>query len=134
VWLALTFDAHVHHPDAKRWFDGLASNVVCYFCRLTQQGFLRRATNPHVFGRDALSLTDAWQKYDLLMGDPRVSFAEEPAQTEIHWRNFTQSQFFSAQVWTDAYLAGFALAGGFELVTFDKGFARYQNVATIILP
>jgi hypothetical protein len=36
VWLALTFDSHVHHPAAKTWFDGLADEV-CFFCRLTQQ-------------------------------------------------------------------------------------------------
>jgi predicted nucleic acid-binding protein len=21
VWLALTFDSHIHHPAAKKWFD-----------------------------------------------------------------------------------------------------------------
>ena len=44
VWLALTFDSHIHHAAAKAWFDPL-SDEVCYFCRLTQQGFLRLATN-----------------------------------------------------------------------------------------
>src|SRR5947209_20621068 len=63
VWLALTFDSHIHHPAAKAWFDGLA-NEVCCFCRLTQQGFLRLATNPSVFGKHAVTLPEAWQKYD----------------------------------------------------------------------
>lgn len=134
VWLALTFDAHVHHPAAKTWFDGLSSDAVCYFCRLTQQGFLRLATNPRVFGKDALTLPDAWHKYDLFSSDSRVSFADEPAQIETHWRSFTRSRSFSPQVWNDAYLAAFALAGGLELVTFDKGFAQYQNVKCIVLP
>ena len=134
VWLALTFDSHVHHPDAKTWFDALPNDAVCCFCRLTQQGFLRLATNPSVFGKDVLTLPDAWQKYDLFLNDPRISFAEEPAQIETHWRNFTQSRSFSPQVWNDAYLAAFALAGGFELVTFDKAFAQYQNVTSVILP
>jgi hypothetical protein len=31
---------------------------------MTQQGFLRLATNPNVAGKHALTLTDAWQKYD----------------------------------------------------------------------
>ena len=53
VWLALAFDSHIHHPDAKKWFDGLADDAICYFCRLTQLGFLRLATNPKVFGADA---------------------------------------------------------------------------------
>ncbi len=65
VWLALTFDSHVHHPDAKAWFDGLPAGAVCFFCRLTQQGLLRLATNPSVFGQHAVTLPEAWQKYDL---------------------------------------------------------------------
>jgi predicted nucleic acid-binding protein len=54
LWLALVFDAHVHHVAAKSWYDGL-SDVACCFCRTTQQGFLRLATNPKAFGDDALS-------------------------------------------------------------------------------
>ena len=36
VWLALTFDSHVHHPAAKAWFDAL-SGELCFFCRYTKQ-------------------------------------------------------------------------------------------------
>lgn len=85
VWLALTFDSHIHHPAAKTWFDGLSTASVCCFCRLTQQGFLRLATNINVFGKDAVTLPEAWQKYDLFLSDPRVSFAEEPVNLESHW-------------------------------------------------
>lgn len=133
VWLALTFDSHVHHAASKAWFDGLPDDAACCFCRLTQLGFLRLATNRAVFAADALTLPDAWQKYDLYLTDPRISFAEEPPQVESHWRSFTQAQTFSPKVWNDAYLAAFALAGGLELVTFDKGIAQYQNVNSTIL-
>jgi toxin-antitoxin system PIN domain toxin len=134
VWLALTFDSHVHHPAAKTWFDGLANDAVCYFCRLTQQGFLRLATNPSAVGKDAVTLPDAWQTYDQFLSDPRVGFAAEPADTEVHWRAFTQSRSFSPKIWNDAYLAAFALAGGLQLVTFDRAFTQFQNVATTVLP
>jgi hypothetical protein len=30
VWLALTFDSHVHHPAAKTWFDAL-TDEGCFF-------------------------------------------------------------------------------------------------------
>ena len=134
VWLALTFDSHVHHLSAKTWFDGLANDSVCLFCRMTQQRFLRLATNPSVFGKDALTLSDAWQKYDLLLSDPRITFATEPADIEVRWRALTQGQTFSPKFWNDAYLAAFALSGGFELVTFDRGFAQFQSLVTVILP
>ena len=132
VWLALTFDSHVHHVAAKTWFDGL-SNEVCFFCRMTQQGFLRLATNAKVFGPHAVTLAEAWRLYDAYLSDPRVSFADEPAGLENHWRTFTQTQSFSPHVWNDAYLAALALAGKLELVTFDKGFSQYKNVTCTIL-
>ena len=133
VWLALTFDSHVHHPKPKMWFDGLPSDAVCFFCRPTQQGFLRLATNPSVFGKHAVTLPDAWQKYDSLLSDPRVAFAEEPADLETHWRTFTQHQSFSPHVWNDAYLAAFALASNLGIITFDMAFAQYANVKYTIL-
>ena len=133
VWLVLVFAAHVHHSPAKAWFDGLPVEVDCRFCRLTQQGFLRIATNPKAFGAEALTLVDAWQAYDQLLGDPRIGFAEEPAQLEAEWRQQTQSASFSPQVWSDAYLAAFAIAAGGTLVTFDKGFSRYQSLNKQIL-
>jgi uncharacterized protein len=133
VWLALTFGSHVHHAIAKAWFDGLPSEAVCFFCRLTQMGFLRLATNPRVFGNQAVTLHDAWLKYDIFLGDPRVSFAEELPNLEKHWRGFTQVQRFSPHVWNDAYLAGFAIASNLELVSFDKGFLQYANLTCFIL-
>ncbi|MFO0964072.1 MAG: TA system VapC family ribonuclease toxin [Gemmataceae bacterium] len=134
IWLALTFDSHVHHPAAKTWFDGLPVNEVCFFCRLTQQGFLRLATNRSAFGKHALRLPEAWQTYDLLLSDPRVAFSSEPADVETHWRAFTQSQTYSPQVWNDAYLAAFALAAKLTVTSFDKGLSQYPNVNCVILP
>ena len=133
VWLALTFDSHVHHPAAKAWFDAL-SGETCYFCRMTQQGFLRLATNKAVFGPDTLTLPDAWQKYDILQSDVRVGFAEEPAGLEASWRSFTQLRSFSPHVWNDAYLAAFAKDGSLAIVTFDKAFSQYAGVNCRFLP
>lgn len=132
VWVALTFDSHIHHASAKTWFDGLADDPL-FFCRMTQQGFLRLATNPKVAGSHALTLIDAWQKYDTYLGDPRIAFAGEPFGMESHWRTFTQAGRFSAKIWNDAYLAAFSVADGYELVTFDKGFAGYPGLTFTLL-
>ena len=132
VWLALAFDSHVHHPRAKAWFDAL-STELCLFCRMTQQGFLRLATNPKVFGTHALTLTDAWQKYDVFQSDPRISYVDEPTGVEPLWRGYTQRQTFTPKVWNDAYLAAFACASNFELITIDQGFSQYANLRCTIL-
>ncbi len=132
VWLALAFGAHVHHAAAKAWFNGL-SGEVCLFCRLTQQGFLRLATNPKAFGQDAVTLDQAWNLYDLFLGDSRVAYAEEPPGIEPYWRNYTQKESFSPKVWNDAFLAAFAQAATLRLITFDKAFAQYASLTYTVL-
>lgn len=83
--------------------------------------------------RRAVSLQDAWRLYDALVGDPRVTFSEEPVGLEPLWRNYTQGEAFSPKIWNDAYLVAFARAAPYELVTFDKGFKVYQDVTCSIL-
>jgi toxin-antitoxin system PIN domain toxin len=132
VWLALTFDSHVHSPAAKEWLDAL-STQICYFCRVTQFGYLRLATDRKVIGSHALTLRRAWQKHDQFLSDVRVTYADEPSDLETHWREWTQSKSRSPKVWNDAYLAAFARAASLAIVTFDKGFSQYKHVHSVIL-
>jgi predicted nucleic acid-binding protein len=63
AWLALAFEAHADHTTALAWF-GPAAEKGCAFCRMTQQGFLRLATNPAAFGDEAVTCAQAWALYD----------------------------------------------------------------------
>jgi len=132
LWLALAFESHFHHVAAKGWFDATADGS-CSFCRMTQQGFLRLATNAKAFGTEAVTLRDAWELYDAFAADPRVTYAEEPANVETLWRQHTQGRSFSPKVWNDAFLAAFAQGASWELVTFDQGFAQYQDLNCTVL-
>ena len=132
IWLALIFDSHVHHKAAKKWIDSL-TDETCYFCRVSQPGFLRLANNPRAFPTDAVSMAAAWGLYDLAMTDSRIVFADEPAQIESVWRTYTQSPKFAPNEWNDAYLAAFAETGGYEIVTFDQGFKLYPNLTVTML-
>jgi len=96
-------------------------------------GFLRLATNRKIFPSDAIPMHEAWSTLDLMLSDERVAFADEPQGVENAWRNLTQLRTFSTNVWSDAYLAAFALAADFEIVTFDKGFTQYANLRCTIL-
>ena len=132
LWLALTFESHIHHLAAKAWFDDLSVDP-CVFCRMTQQGFLRLATNPKAFGTEAITLTEAWQAFDTLMADPRVSFTVEPPGIEAFWRDYTFHRTFSPKVWNDGFLAAFARAADYRLVTFDQGFVQFADLDCAIL-
>jgi toxin-antitoxin system PIN domain toxin len=131
VWIGLAFDFHDHHAAANAWYEG--SSEACYFCRWTQQGFLRLATNPAALGTEAVSLREAWQLYDAILSDPRAGFAEEPPAVETHWRAYPQRRTFSPKVRSDAYLAAFAEAASFEIVTFDKGLRQYKGARCTVL-
>jgi uncharacterized protein len=132
MWLAMAFRRHVSHAAATAWFQ--AAPGQCFFCRLTQMGFLRLASNPSAMGPAAVSMADAWRAYDALFSDPNVAFIDEPAGTEARWRFLTQLTTFTPKVWNDAYLGAFAELAGLEVVTFDKGFSKFTNVRCRILP
>ena len=132
LWLALAFESHFHHQAAKNWFVPI-SGGTCWFCRMTQQGFLRLATNPKAFGEEAPSLSQAWVVYDALLADPRIAFASEPAGIEPLWRGYTARESFSPKLWNDAFLAAFARASSLELVTFDNGFRQFEGLNCTIL-
>ena len=132
VWLALTFEAHRHHVPARAWFDSLDEGS-CAFCRVTQLGFLRLATNPTIFGPETLTLADAWDCYDQYAEDPRIEFVLEPLGLEHLLRRFTSGSEYSPKVWTDAYLAAFSVGGGARLVSFDGGFRQYEQLDCLVL-
>jgi len=132
-WLALTFEVHAHHKIATAWFD-MAEPDSCAFCRLTQQGFLRLATNPAVFKEDAVTMKTAWYCYDRLLEDERVYFMREPEGLEQVWRVYTRNQKYSHKIWNDAYLAAFAKASNLKMGTFDRGFQEYKAVKVTLFP
>jgi uncharacterized protein len=133
VWLAMSFDQHAQYTPARAWFDSIPSDRKCYFCRITQLGFLRLATNPSVNPLQTQTMSAAWTVYDDARLDPRVDYASEPDGLEIEWRQRTQLGTFSQKVWNDGYLAAFALAGKYEFVTFDKGFKQFPGLSVTIL-
>jgi predicted nucleic acid-binding protein len=62
VWLAMAFRRHVGHAAAAAWFR--TATGPCLFCRITQIGFLRLASNRSAMGAAAVSMTEAWRAYD----------------------------------------------------------------------
>jgi predicted nucleic acid-binding protein len=46
----------------------------------------------------------------------------------------TQATLPSTHVWNDAYLAAFAMAGNYEIATFDRGFAQFNLGQLTLLP
>jgi toxin-antitoxin system PIN domain toxin len=133
VWLALSYERHIHHSTANRWFQSLEDDTHPCFCRFTQLGLLRLLTTDAVMGVDGvLTQVDAWRVFDACMGDGRTLLLEEPATIESRFRSLTQEKRPSPKDWSDSYLAAFAAEGGLRLVTFDQALHR-KSVGALLL-
>ncbi len=47
---------------------------------------------------------------------------------ESRWKQFALRDTASPKIWMDAYLAGFARAGGYRLVTTDTAFKQFTGL------
>ena len=132
VWIALTVAEHTHHEAATKWYNTAEWDSLV-FSRVTQMGLLRLLTNEHVMGKRVVTASGAWKIMDKLLQYPDIRFASETAGIDTVWREFSESQQSSTNLWTDAWLAAFALTTGFTLVTFDRRFSRYGGIPVKIL-
>ena len=124
VWIALTYEGHVHHVPAAEWFVSLPSDSRLLFCRFTQMGFLPLLTAEAVMGREVMNQPQAWQTYDRWLEDDRVAFFEEPPGLERTFRALTRLRRPATKDWADSYLSAFASSSQLTLVTFDRNLSR----------
>lgn len=123
VWLALVDENHALHRAASHyWNEEIGPQTA--FCRVTMLGLLRLSTRPRVLSR-TLSHDEAWQIYRRFLALPEVQFLPEPGSAEHHFATLTLTTSLPHRLWTDAYLAAFAIAGGCRLVSFDGDFRRF---------
>jgi toxin-antitoxin system PIN domain toxin len=136
VWMALALSKHKFHPATRGWLRRQSARDPALFCRMTQQTFLRLLTTKEIlapYGTPALSNTAAWSIYEGFRADARISWAHEPRGWEEHWKKLATGQQASPKLWMDAYLAAFAIAGRYELVTTDKAFKQFKGLEVVLL-
>lgn len=102
------------------------------FCRATQQSFLRLVTTPalqQVYGSGIITNDEAWEKWQMLMALPQVTWLDEPHGMELTWQRLARLKSASPKRWMDAYLAALAHGHGLTLVTLDKDFTSFRGVS-----
>jgi predicted nucleic acid-binding protein len=75
----------------------------------------------------------AWAVYEEAREDNRTGWAEEPRGLEPVWKKFSSDPRPSPNFWMDPYLAAFAIAGGYKLVTADQGFKQFKNLDLVLI-
>jgi toxin-antitoxin system PIN domain toxin len=132
VWLALTDDRHVHHPVAQLyWNERRAAKVG--FCRVTMLALLRLVTNPQVMSDLPFTHAEAWNIYRTYRNLPIIRFLPEPDTLEPTFAALSSDAAVPHRLWTDAYLAAFAISTGIRLVSFDADFQRFPNLDLLLL-
>lgn len=132
VWIALLNPQHAHHQHAKHYWEHSAAPSIG-LCRITMLGLLRLSTNKAAMGGTPYTTEQAWAAYQGVIDLPEVAFFAEPSGMDAAMRKHCAHPQFRAVDWTDAYLAAFAQAANLRMVSFDKGFARYADLALLAL-
>ncbi len=132
VWLALAAEAHTHHYRSQTYWEKEAAPVAG-FCRVTLLAFLRHLTNKAIMDVHVLSPAAAWKKRGEFLALPEVQFLAEPPGLDDQLANYSNLGRTSPNLWTDAYLAAFAATAQLRLVTFDRGFSRFDRLELLVL-
>lgn len=125
--VALAWDSHVHHARIRAWFAENSSSGWAT-CPLTESGFVRASSNPHVLpaaigidaARAVLSELRARDTHRFLTDDVSLSDSDVPKITGHR------------QV-TDAHLLTLARRRSVRLVTFDAGLLTLSKGADVEL-
>lgn len=127
---------HARHAAAERaaaWLDGQDEPRSILLCRVAQMGVLRILTNPAWLKEEVLPAQAVWDAWDLMLTDDRFARVNEPPGLEAEWRRLTEQLPAGRCAETDTYLAAYACAGGYRLLTFDGGFRRFEGLEALIL-
>jgi toxin-antitoxin system PIN domain toxin len=128
VLLALSADRFQRHRDVREWLERLGPTDSLHLCRPVQMGFLRLLCTQAVMGEETLTLPQAWSVYARLLASGRFSLVLEPPRLDATWADLCRPFGRSPKVVMDAYLAAFARAGGYRLVTLDRAFAQFHGL------
>jgi len=95
---------------------------------VTHLALLRHLTRKTILGDEALTNAKAFALVEQLLKSPSIRLLQEPTGTQDQLALHGISNTKSSQLWTDAYLASFAISGNLTLATFDKGFKKFKGL------
>jgi uncharacterized protein len=120
VLLALFWPPHEFHHQVRGWFRDRA-NKQWATCPITQNGFVRIASNP-AFSRDALSVDDALRLLKANLSHPGHVFWPDDLDLTASL-SLSGARLQGHRQITDAYLLGLAMHHKGRLATLDNSVA-----------
>jgi uncharacterized protein len=149
VWLALAQPFHLHHRQAKAYWQTTSEQFAqetselttdqiepkIHFCRTTMLGMVRLLSQTSKLYGQALSLKDSFAMYERYLHLPEVGFMTEAASTVDAMLSSMHNAWPQLQhrLSTDIYLAALAKNYRLRLVTFDRDFKRFELPNCLII-
>lgn len=97
-------------------------------------GLLRLLSNPAVMSNAALRRRQAWEVLDTVLSDERFEWWDEPLGITDEFRRLSATDDRSHKLWTDDYLAAFALSTSTSLTTLDRKLQdRYPGLDVVVI-
>jgi toxin-antitoxin system PIN domain toxin len=119
VLIALAWPNHVHHSEARAWFNQKAVDRF-RTCPLTQTGFVRISSNP-AFASEAVTPAGALNLLRRVCALPGHEFW--PDDISLPEAHSAMARLFGHRQVTDAYLVALAVSHDGILATLDRGVA-----------
>ena len=122
-----------HHAKAKSWLEGSLNNSQSIRLFPTvETGFLRVVTHPRIFDSPS-PFEEASEFLKVLCSSTFVDVCQWTVSARNLWFNLCDDLALSGNDCNDAMLAAIAIDRGLRLVTFDKGFERFEKLQLLLL-
>lgn len=128
---AVNADAREHKRAIDFLEDALSGREPVAFAWLALLAFLRIATRRGLFPKP-LSTAKAFDFIDAWLSWPNVQVVEPGENHSAILRRLVEQSGTAGNLTSDAHLAALAIEHGAELVSFDRDFARFAGLRTLI--
>lgn len=132
VLLYAVNESSPHHVRAKRWMEeALNGTETVGFAWVVLLAFVRIATHPGL-SPDPLRSSDAFDLVDRWLG-AQVAVTVDPTARHAGWlRRLLDQAGTAGNLVSDAHLAALALDHGAKVCSFDRDFARFPGLRTVV--
>jgi toxin-antitoxin system PIN domain toxin len=122
-----------HHQVAKEWLENtLNQGAPLRLFPTVEAGFLRVVTNPKIY-MNPTPFDEAWLFLKTLCAAPGVEITQWTQAARERWARICGEGNLSGNDCNDAMLAAIAIERGLRLVTFDRGFRRFDGLSLLLL-
>jgi len=132
VILALLVRQHIHHAQARGWFEELGA-AQAGICRFVQLSIVRLLGNRSLMADDAVPAFEGWRLTTELLQDERLELLPEPPTIDPLLPKLIHYPSSAGKLVGDAYLAAFAMAASRQMITLDRDFLRFRGLDVRLL-